>query len=32
MGCFAKLKQFQRVATRNEKTARSYAAIVLWLR
>ncbi|HYF55389.1 MAG TPA: transposase, partial [Salinarimonas sp.] len=37
-GCFAKLKQFRRVATRYEKTARNYlavvtlAAIVLWLR
>ena len=36
--CFAKLKQFRRVATRYEKTARNYsavvtlAAIVLWLR
>jgi transposase len=36
--CFAKLKQFRRVATRFEKTARNYravitiAAIVLWLR
>jgi transposase len=36
--CFSKLKQFRRVATRFEKTARSYlavvtlAAIVLWLR
>ena len=35
--CFAKLKQFRRVATRYEKTARNYAAvvtlaaIVLWL-
>lgn len=36
--CFAKLKQFRRVATRFEKTATNYlavvtlAAIVLWLR
>lgn len=36
--CFSKLKQFRRVATRFEKTARHYlavvtiAAIVLWLR
>jgi len=36
--CFSKLKQFRRVATRFEKTARNYlavvtlAAIVLWLR
>jgi transposase len=36
--CIAKLKQFRRVATRYDKTARSYlafvtlAAIVLWLR
>ena len=36
--CFAKLKQFRRVATRFEKTAQNYlsvvtlAAIVLWLR
>ena len=36
--CFAKLKQFRRVATRYEKTARNYAAvvtlaaIVLWLK
>ena len=36
--CFAKLKQFRRVATRYEKTARNYlamvtlAATVLWLR
>jgi transposase len=36
--CFAKLKQFRRVATRHEKTARNYLAIValaatiLWLR
>jgi transposase len=36
--CFAKLKQFRRVATRYEKTARNYLAIVtiaatiLWLR
>ncbi len=36
--CFAKLKQFRRVATRYEKTARNYlavvtlAAIVLWVR
>ncbi len=36
--CFSKLKQFHRVATRYEKTARNYravvtlAAIVLWLR
>jgi len=36
--CFAKLKHFRRVATRYEKTARNYcavvtlAAIVLWLR
>ena len=36
--CFAKLKQFRRVATRYEKTARNYAAVVtlaavvLWLR
>ena len=36
--CFAKLKQFRRVATRYEKTARNYravvtlAAIALWLR
>lgn len=36
--CFRKLKQFQRVATRFEKTARNYlavvtlAATVLWLR
>lgn len=36
--CFSKLKQFRRVATRFERTARTYraivtlAAIVLWLR
>ena len=36
--CFSKLKQFRRVATRFEKTARNYlaivtlAAIVIWLR
>ena len=36
--CISKLKQFRRVATRYEKTARNYlaiiiiAAIVLWLR
>ena len=36
--CFSKLKQFRRVATRYEKTATNYlavvtlAAIVLWLR
>jgi transposase len=36
--CFSKLKQFRRVATRFEKTARHYlavvtiAAIILWLR
>ena len=36
--CFSKLKQFRRVATRYEKTARNYlavvtlAATVLWLR
>ncbi len=36
--CFAKLKQFRRVATRYEKTERNYAAvvtlaaIVLWTR
>jgi len=36
--CFAKLKQFRRVATRYEKTARNYlsvvtlAATILWLR
>ena len=36
--CFSKLKQFRRVATRFENTARNYlavvplAAIVLWLR
>jgi transposase len=36
--CFSKLKQFRRVATRYEKTAKNYlavvtlAAIVLWLR
>ena len=36
--CFSKLKQFRRVATRLEKTARNYlavvtlAAIALWLR
>ena len=36
--CFAKLKQFRRVATRYEKTARNYravvtlAAIILWMR
>jgi len=36
--CFSKLKQFRRVATRVEKTAQNYlavitlAAIVLWLR
>lgn len=36
--CFSKLKQFRRVATRFEKTAHNYlavvtlAAIVLWLR
>ena len=36
--CFSNLKQFRRVATRFEKTARNYlavvtvAAIVLWLR
>jgi len=35
--CFSRLKQFRRVATRYEKTARNYlaivtlAAIVLWL-
>lgn len=35
--CFSKLKQFRRVATRFEKTARNYhavvtlAAIVLWM-
>lgn len=37
-GCFSKLKQFRRVATRYEKTAQNYLAIVtiaatiLWLR
>lgn len=36
--CFSKLKQFRRVATRFEKTARNYlavvtlAAIVIWIR
>jgi len=36
--CFSKLKQFRRIATRFEKTARNYlavvtiAAIVLWIR
>ena len=36
--CFSKLKQFRRVATRYEKTARNYlavltlAAIVLWIK
>jgi transposase len=36
--CFSKIKQFRRVATRYEKTAKNYAAvvtiaaIVLWLR
>lgn len=36
--CFSRLKQFRRVATRYEKTARNYlavvtiAAFVLWLR
>ena len=36
--CFSKLKQFRRVATRFEKTARNYLAVVtlaatiLWLR
>lgn len=36
--CFSKLKQFRRIATRFEKTAKNYravvtlAAIVLWLR
>lgn len=36
--CFSKLKQFRRVATRFEKTARNYlavvtlAAIILWLK
>jgi transposase len=36
--CFSKLKQFRRVATRYEKTARNYlavvtiAAIILWVR
>ena len=36
--CFSKLKQFGRVATRFEKTARNYqavvtlAAIILWMR
>ena len=36
--CFSKLKQFRRVATRFEKTAQNYravvtfAAIILWLR
>jgi transposase len=36
--CFSKLKQFRRVATRFEKTAKNYlavvtlAAIILWLR
>ena len=36
--CFSKLKQFRRVATRYEKTARNYlavitiAAIALWIR
>ncbi len=36
--CFSKLKQFRRVATRYEKTARNYLAVVtlaatiLWLR
>ena len=37
-GCFSKLKQFRRAATRYEKTARNYLAVVtlaatiLWLR
>lgn len=36
--CFSRLKQFRRIATRYEKTARNYiavvtiAAIVLWMR
>ncbi|HYG48353.1 MAG TPA: transposase, partial [Allosphingosinicella sp.] len=36
--CFSRLKQFRRVATRFEKTARNYLAVVtlaatiLWLR
>ena len=36
--CFSKLKQFRRIATRYEKTARNYlamialAATILWLR
>lgn len=36
--CFSKLKQFRRVATRFEKTARNYraivtiAAVILWIR
>jgi transposase len=36
--CFSKLKQFRRVATRFEKTARNYravvtlAAVILWMR
>ncbi|HWA90569.1 MAG TPA: transposase, partial [Rhizomicrobium sp.] len=36
--CFSKLKQFRRVATRYEKTARNFlavitiAAIILWIR
>ena len=36
--CFSRLKQFRRVATRYEKTARNYlavvalAAVILWLR
>lgn len=36
--CFSKLKQFRRVATRYEKTARNYAAVItlaavaLWIR
>lgn len=29
---FSKFKQFRRVATRFEKTARNYLAVVLWLR
>jgi transposase len=36
--CFSKLKQFRRVATRYEKTARNYLAVVtiaatiIWIR
>jgi transposase len=37
-GCFSKLKQFRRVATHYEKTARNYLAVVtiaatiIWIR